>query len=301
MAARQPQYSPRKVAEALQVSESSVKRWCDSGAISTLCTVGGHRRITLDALRQFLRDSKRALLRPEVLGLPVLPPSRQVRVAGSDEPTCRQFRDALADGDESLCRRLLFDQIDRGATRSEAAERLITDAMHGFGEAWDCKQLDVYQERRGCDIALRLIYELRSTLPPPEEQAPVAIGGAPEGDPYQLPTALVELTLREVGWDATSLGNHLPVDSFIQAAHDYRPQLFWLSVSAISDAERFIADETRLAASLGEDVPLLIGGRALSDDIRPRLRYTAHCDSLRHMVDLAGLLRVNFSAARSDA
>jgi len=300
MAARQPQYSPKKVAEALEVSESSVKRWCDSGAIVSSCTVGGHRRITLDSLRRFLEDSERSLARPEVLGLPTLPPTRKVQVKGSPEPNCQAFRDALAGGDESLCRRLLFDQIDRGLTRSEAAEMLITDAMHGFGEAWDCKQLDIYQERRGCDIALRLIYEMRATLPPPGDGAPVAIGGAPEGDPYQLPTALVELTLREVGWEATSLGNHLPIDSFIQAAHDYRPQLFWLSVSAVPDADQFVQDQTRLAEALGEEVPLLIGGRALSDDLRPRLRYTAHCDSLRHMVDLAGLLRLNFSGARED-
>ena len=41
---------------------------------------------------------------------------------------------------------------------------MITDAMHGIGDAWDCNDVDVYQERRACEICLRLIYELRSEL-----------------------------------------------------------------------------------------------------------------------------------------
>lgn len=298
MAARQPQFSPKQIADAMQVSESSVKRWCDSGAITIIKTLGGHRRITLDSLQQFLRDTQRQLLRPEVLGLPSLAPARSMKVRGSSHPVSESFREALARGDESVCRQLLHQLIDEGATRSEAAEQLITDAMHGVGDAWQCHELDVYQERRGCDIAMRLIYELRSSLPDPDPNAPVAIGGAPEGDPYQLPTALVELSLREVNWNAINLGFNLPLDSFLQAAHDYEPQLVWMSISSVQEPDLFVAAQNRLAESLGEDVPLLIGGRALCDRLRPRLRYTAHCDSLRHLVDLAAIMRLNLGQPR---
>ena len=38
--------SPREVAVALGVSESSVKRWVDLGELAALRTAGGHRRIT---------------------------------------------------------------------------------------------------------------------------------------------------------------------------------------------------------------------------------------------------------------
>ena len=298
MAARQPQFSPKQIADAMQVSESSVKRWCDSGAIAIIKTLGGHRRITLDSLQQFLRDTQRQLLRPEVLSLPSLAPARSMKVRGSNHPVSESFREALARGDESVCRQLLHQLIDEGATRSEAAEQLITDAMHGVGDAWQSHELDVYQERRGCDIAMRLIYELRSSLPEPDPNAPVAIGGAAEGDPYQLPTALVELSLREVNWNAVNLGCNLPLDSFLQAAHDYGPQLVWMSISSVQEPDLFVAAQNRLAESLGEDVPLLIGGRALCDRLRPRLRYTAHCDSLRHLVDLAAIMRLNLGQPR---
>ncbi|MFK8111824.1 MAG: helix-turn-helix domain-containing protein [Rubripirellula sp.] len=287
MVTQPPQFSPKQIASALGVSESSVKRWCDRGAIETVRTVGGHRKITQDGLQAFISETGRSLQDPQLVGLRT---SVAAPIPGSDEPCKQKFREALVRGDEVTCRKVLFDRVKEAGSHAEVAESLITDAMRGIGEAWDCRQLDAYQERQGCNICLRLINELRADLPALPESAPVAIGGAPEGDPYQLPTAMVELALRETGWNAISLGNNLPMDSYLQAAHDWSPRLVWLSVSSVATPEMFIREQNRLAAGLGEDVALLIGGRALCDKTRPRLRYTAHCDCIRNVVDLAGLM-----------
>ena len=63
--------SPKQVARAIGVSESTLKRWCDSGLISMTKTAGGHRRIEIEAVVRFLRQSGRELVAPELLGLPV--------------------------------------------------------------------------------------------------------------------------------------------------------------------------------------------------------------------------------------
>ncbi len=295
MASPQPQYSPKQVAEALCVSESSVKRWCDRGAVPTVRTLGGHRRVTLDGLNQFLNQTGRELSNPEVLGLPSFPRLSRRYVPGNDDSVYAAFREALCLGQEATCRHILQERIACGWTPTEAAENLITDAMCSIGEAWKCGQLDVYQERRGCDIALRLVNELRASLPRLAPNAPVAIGGSPEGDPYQLPTALVELALRQVGWQATSLGSNVPIESFRQATHDCSPRLVWLSVSTVADPIEFVSQVNEFADRLGENVPLLVGGRGLDDVIRPRLRYTAHCDNLKHLVDLAAMMKSNLA------
>ena len=62
--------TPKQVARALDVSESSVKRWCDKGAIPTQYTAGGHRRIPLAPLLQLVREGSYQLIHPEALGLP---------------------------------------------------------------------------------------------------------------------------------------------------------------------------------------------------------------------------------------
>jgi len=292
------QFSPKQIATSLNVSESSVKRWCDQGAIPTIRTVGGHRRITLTGLREFLQTTNRTLVDAKALGIDdaelavvSAPTVRRVPIRGEgSEPTQQEFRAALASGDEARCMELLSQRIALGWSRAEAAEDLITDAMRGMGDAWDCGELEVYQERRSCTICTRLIYKLRMDMGAVPQQASIAIGAAPESDPYQLPTAMVELALRESGWNAINLGNDLPLDSLIQAVADYQPKLVWLSVTSVSDPSRFIQEQNKLADSLGDDVSLIVGGRALDDQLRPKLRYTAHCDGLRHLVELASIL-----------
>ena len=62
--------STRELADALGVSESSLKRWVDSGRISALRTEGGHRRIPLAEAMRFIRDTAAPIARPELLDLP---------------------------------------------------------------------------------------------------------------------------------------------------------------------------------------------------------------------------------------
>ncbi|MEM6470158.1 MAG: helix-turn-helix domain-containing protein [Planctomycetota bacterium] len=296
-------FSPKDVAESLEVSVSSVKRWCDRGKIPSIRTVGGHRRITLSGLREFLEATGQTLSNPGALGIDPVDlvigtpkKTRHPSVRGEGrQPIQAEFRAALAAGDEAACMDLLLERTRQGFSKAEAAEDLIADAMRGMGDAWDCGELEVYQERRSCTICTRLISNLRESLPDLDESACVAIGAAPESDPYQLPTALVELALRESGWNATNLGNNLPLASLIQAAREYEPRLLWLSVTAIDDPARFVRDENKLASSLGEDVSLIVGGQALDDGLRPKLRYTAHCDGLRHLLELASILKRNVS------
>jgi excisionase family DNA binding protein len=292
MVAKQPHFSPKQVAAALQASESSVKRWCDRGAIPTVRTVGGHRRITLEALQRFLMESEREIGMPELLGLPTnISRGQGTLIPGGDDPDQAAFREALARGDEAACEKIMQRLLASGSSRSEVVEWLVTDAMHGIGEAWDCNHLDAYQERRGGSICVRLVHRLREQLPPRSPGAPIAIGGTLRDDPYQLPTIMIELALMETGWDAFNLGSGLPANSLLKAAKEYKPKLVWLSISTFNDPDEFVDEVNLLAEGLGDETSLMVGGRALTDEIRPRLKYTGHCDSLRSLVQLSNMIR----------
>ena len=62
--------TPSQVAQAIGVSEASVKRWCNKGLLASFRTIGLHRRLPIDVVIQFIRSSGRPLLRPELIGLP---------------------------------------------------------------------------------------------------------------------------------------------------------------------------------------------------------------------------------------
>lgn len=299
MSSSSTNFTPKQVAEALQVSESSVKRWCDAGLITASRTGGGHRRIPLNDLMQYLAASERPLLNPHLLGLqenPLLLQRQQPSTARSvprhdtfETRTQMAFRVALARGDEQECRNILQNELFKSEAVTASTEHLIAHSMICFGEMWETNELDPYQERRGCEICLRLIHELQNRFD--VGNGPLAIGGSPSGNPYQLPTAMAELALREAGWRAESLGADLPFSSFARAVRDLNPKLVWLSVSSIPEPVAFEHQFNALSAALPDDCVLIVGGRGLTDSIRPRLKFTAHFDSICQLVCFAEIVR----------
>ena len=61
--------STRELAEAIGVSESSIKRWADDGVLHVARTAGGHRRIPLPEAIRFIRETGAVVVQPAILGL----------------------------------------------------------------------------------------------------------------------------------------------------------------------------------------------------------------------------------------
>lgn len=199
------------------------------------------------------------------------------------------FTESLMVGREEECFRMADRLVASGFPMATAVDLLATTAMHCLGKRWELGEMAIYQERRACGIVKDLIQRLKQRLPV-VQGGPVAIGGTTSGDHYELPTSLVELSLCERGWNAVSLGCNLPVSEFLAAVAEYRPRVLWISLSHIQDEEGLVADFNQLAAAIPKETAILIGGRAATDALRPRLRYTSHCDSLRNLAGLADTL-----------
>jgi hypothetical protein len=129
---------------------------------------------------------------PEFLGLP--------SATGAGTRTADRARElvhrALVEGAEERCRRILFDLYIAGFSMARIGDEVLSPALAEIGKAWGCGELELYEERRSCEIALRVLHELRLAIATPTD-GPIAIGGTLSGDYYVLPTTLVELVLRE--------------------------------------------------------------------------------------------------------
>lgn len=279
--------SPKQVARAINVSESSVKRWCDKGIIPTQYTAGGHRRIPLSGFITFLRAAKHELIHPEALGLP--PTSGQTtRVLGRARD---QLVQALLTGDEARCRQIGMDLYLAEHRISAICDEVFAAAFREIGDRWACGEAEVYQERRGCEITLRVLHEMRSLLTQPPAESPLAIGGAAAGDLYSLGTAMAELVLRDAKWNAVSLGDNLPFGTIGAAIREHRPRLVWLSCSHIADENEFLRGYADLYDEFGLDVAFVLGGYSLHDSLRQRMRSSSFCDNMQHLQDFAQTLR----------
>jgi methanogenic corrinoid protein MtbC1 len=111
---------------------------------------------------------------------------------------------------------------------------------------------------------------------------------------------MVEIALREAGWRAESLGSGHPAETLCAAIRKESPRLFWVSVSAFSSSETLVADCDQLyETAVSHDAALVLGGRALSEEIRRKIRYSAYCDTLDHLVSFARTLMPAASQAEA--
>ncbi len=263
--------SPKELAEAIGVSESSLKRWADSGLIEYSRTVGGHRRITLGEAIRYIRETRTPVVRPEVLGIPDLNLFAQPPAPGTEAD---QLYKALVEGRAAEARALLLWLYLSGRGVAELLDGPLQEALARLGALWQHDEEGIFLEHRATDICLQALNQLRLTLPRSDD-GPLAIGSAPAGDPYIIPSTAAALLLGSLGFRAVNLGPNTPFDTLRLAAENQRPRLVWLSVSYVEEPDAVQRGLALLEARLAElGIHLAVGGRQghlVTADIGPRV------------------------------
>lgn len=247
--------------------------------------MGGHRLVPLSGALQFARER----------GLPVdrlmrmaSESSGEVTPSETDPCTAEHLVTALKRGRSAAARDLLINAYSTLGGAVALADDLIRPAMESIGHEWERGSLDVYQEHRASRIVETALLELLRTLPAPSEDSPLALGAAPEGDLYTLPGLLAELTLRELGWDVVNLGPNLPLASLARAIRVQQPKLVWISVSHLEDERTFLHDYQSFYASVSRtETAVVLGGSALTPDLRARVVAASFGDRIAHLREFA--------------
>ena len=285
--------SPKQVARAIGVGESTLKRWCDRGLISMTKTAGGHRRIELDAVIRFLQKTGREIVDPAILGLPVSVGRTEWTLGRATE----RLIAALVDGEEAVVRQVAFDLLLAGHTVTTIFDNVFAPAFHSIGERWNCGEVAVYQERRACEISMRCLHELRHTVPLLSSQAPVAIGATLSSDHYTLPVTMAEIVLQSVGWRATAIGTNMPFEALITAVQELKPRLVWLSISFVPDGDAFVSGLNELFETThASGAALAVGGQFFRPDLRAKTQVSVSCATFRELEMFARTLHPHASA-----
>lgn len=130
----------------------------------------------------------------------------------------------------------------------------------------------MFVEHRATAICIEAVSRLR-TLLPVDSEAPAAVGCAPAGDPYALPTMCAAAVLAEAGFRTTNLGPDTPFDALLQATAAVKPRLVWVAVTIQPSNVNFGRDLAALARALGgSKAALVVGGRGAEAHRRPGRR-----------------------------
>lgn len=249
--------TPRQLAEAIGVSESSVKRWVDDGHIEATRTRGGHRRISLQEATRYIRETGSAVVRPELLGLHEL--DAPGSVAGDDDGEA--LFEYLRVGAEAEARGLVLSRFLEGRSAAQLIDGPVAYAMEKLGELWIASPSGIFWEHRATQITIQAVGRVRMLMAP-DAQGGVAIGGAPTGDRYILPSLAAATVLEGVGVRATNLGPETPIRTLALGVDEVGARLAWVSVSVAVDVDDLRRELQALAASLGRRGGLLVVGGA---------------------------------------
>lgn len=279
--------SPRDLGAAIGVSESSVKRWADSGQLKLVRTRGGHRRIRLSEAVRFIQKQHHEVVRPELLGLP----SRARQLARQPvHENARTLARFLIAGQLAEARTALLHAFIEGVELVTLGRDILQPALEQIGELWHHGPDGIAIEHAAIETCRQALHEIERLLP--SGDGPLALGGSPEWDPYQLPSLLASMALQQAGWRPTNLGARVPLAALLAAAKRLRPQLVWLSISC--DEPRGAAKgyvEAAAAGLAGSNTLLVVGGRICGHLRDARLpldpQRVLFEDSLAQLQDLA--------------
>lgn len=275
--------TPKELASAIGVSQSSIKRWVDSGLLAATRTAGGHRRIERCEAIRFIRAQGTPLQRPELLQLPPHPAA----AAGATDPVRSgdHLYEALLRDDPETARGLILGTYLAGTPVADLCDTMMRPALHRVGELWRHSEDGIRIEHRAVDTCIEALSAVRATLPAPGSDAPLAVGGAPSKDIYLIPSLMITVVLSEHGFRTHNLGPDTPIETTLMAVERERPALVWQSLSSAQARGGL----EKLADTLAEQsIPLVIGGQALEQD---RRGAPSNARWLRSMGELAGFAR----------
>lgn len=253
------QLSPRQFAAAIGVSESSVRRWADDGKIKMSRTAGGHRKITRNEALRFIRATAATVVRPEILDLAEQPQLLQRVEEGGGED---RLTNALERGDRDVVIGLITGMYVDGTPAAEICDDAVRPAMQRIGERWPEDKRSILLEHRATSLCIDALIELRARFASVSKTA-VAIGGAPENDPYILPSLMAATVLADVGYQAVNLGANTPLDVIADSAEELGALFVWVAMTSPlkpSTGQSLARLATRLAR---RDIQVVLGGRSV--------------------------------------
>lgn len=272
--------STAQVAEVLGLGVTTIKRWVDDGILPARRTTGGHRKVKMSDVLRLMRESELPLENVRQL----FPRSRKLDFS-SATIIRGQLNGALREMDVELARSLILGAQQRGFPIHLLADEVIGPALVEIGQLWETGRIGVMHEHRATQVVLSALYELETSQAPRSESGqPVAIGGAPEGDPTLVPTLLAKMVLIEAGWEAINLGPNTPFSALVMAMDELKPGLIWICATHLETSAQFLSGFQQLYCEAEKrEIAVAIGGRGLTQSIREKMPYTTFGDGMGHL------------------
>jgi excisionase family DNA binding protein len=279
-------YSTKELAQMLDVSESTVKRWADAGLLKCRKTLGGHRKFHFDDVIEFKSSCGLALTDETIAERDK---ELDDLMAGPDfTRLAERYKEASLAGQFGCASAMLKEAHRRGHTLATLGDQVISPAMSAIGEMWRAGKIGVLDEHTATFATVQALMQLQMPIPEAERSEKIALVGCAEGEFHHLAALIACNLLESEGWKSIYLGQHTPVFVFAEALVRLKAELACISITMTDNIERAARDYEGLRrAASKQEAKIILGGAALEDDqVRARFRGALYAATLEEFLSL---------------
>jgi len=288
----------KEVANLLGVSDASVKRWADSGLLSTEKTAGGHRRFRPEDVAAFRRTAQGRIAESRVgeASVDVTPPHAAVtaQIMADDELASRMFEQIVGGRDEEASAMAVGLHL-HGHRAALIADQVLCPALRKVGDLWSAGELSVAQEHIATRAVLSAIHSLRVSIDGVHAGDRLALCCSVEDDFHEVPIHIASLVLAERNWEVVNLGTSTPFFALAEAVVRFRPQMVCVSSTVFNHPDRAGREYAEFAdAAKRAGASTVFGGAGFAGEgTRRRFPADLHADTFSQLESHAAALEAS--------
>jgi 5-methyltetrahydrofolate--homocysteine methyltransferase len=181
----------------------------------------------------------------------------------------KELTDAIVGMDETEAMRLVGAMLDAGADPSEVLEEAKA-AMTVLGDRFECEEAFIPELIMGGEIMKGIAEELKPRIKgeATAETRGTIVLGTVAGDIHDIGKDVVVLMLDVNGYEVHDLGIDVPVERFVAAIDELKPQVVGLSglLTLAFDSMKATVDGIA-AAGRRDQVKIMIGGSPVDEQV----------------------------------
>jgi len=191
--------------------------------------------------------------------------TQKVKTRATDLPLDERLADYIVEGTKDGLMADLNLKLKEGTAPLDIINGPLMAGMAEVGRLFNNNELIVAEVLQSAEAMKAAVSYLEQFM----EQADAAkktriILATVKGDVHDIGKNLVEIILKNNGYDVINLGIKVPPESLIQAYKEYHPAAIGLSGLLVKSAQQMVITAGDLKEA-GIEVPLLVGGAALSE------------------------------------
>lgn len=260
------QFNSIEAAKILGVNVSTIKRWTEEGKLECIKTAGGHRKFLMAHLGDYVKKYSHDAVKVHLFPL--------------EDESDLEVSYHIVKGDfdiliDHVIRRALESKLDKvqqvlnglylaDYPLYEIYDRLITPALHRFGEMWVGGGLSIIEEHFGSQTLRDSIIRLQGIIKIPAEKTGRAICLNLSGELHDIALRMAANILELKGYQVYFSGQYTSVTNVEQGFERFKPQRLYISSTWIENVPQTREEMNRILEVCEQHgVDVFLGGQAV--------------------------------------